>query len=109
VPNEIRSGQTLTYELFITNNSKYALSGTQVRFQLPQGLASADPNSGHSTVQGDEIVVTLGHLAVGAEQTVEIPTLVPANARKQTLRARARVFSSTAQPVESNLVRTSVR
>jgi len=109
VPNEIRGGQTLTYELFISNNSQYALSGTQVRFQLPRGLAPAAEGRGNSTVQGDEIVFTLGHLAVGAEQTVEIPALVPADVRKQTLRARARVFSSTAQPVDSNRVFTKIR
>jgi hypothetical protein len=40
---------------------------------------------------------------------VEIPALVPADVRKQTLRARARVFSSTAQPVDSNLVFTKAR
>jgi hypothetical protein len=61
-------------------------------------------------MQGDEIVFTLGHLAVGAEQTVEIPTVVSQNGRRsEPLHARARVYPSTALPLESNVAVTNVR
>jgi len=109
VPRQIERGQTLTYELFIRNNSEYALSGTQVRFHLPRGLGFLAAAHADSTVQGDEIVVTLGYLAAGAEQTVEIPTLVPSDLPRNGLHASAFIYSSTAQPVESNAVVTNVR
>jgi hypothetical protein len=81
-----------------------------VRFRLPRGLTFTGAVSGDVTTQGDEIVFTLGHLAVGGEQTVEIPTLVARNARRsELLRARAFVFSSTALPVETNGAITNVR
>jgi hypothetical protein len=108
-PREIPGGQTLTYEVFIRNDSDYALSGTQVRFHLPQGLEFTGTPRGGATLQGDEIVLTVGHLAAGADQTVEIPTLVPSAAlRHEHLRARASVYSSTALPFESNPVVTKV-
>jgi hypothetical protein len=110
VPREIKGGQTLTYEVFIRNDSEYALSGTQVRFHLPKGLELAAATRGDSTVQGDEVVFTLGHLAAGAGQTVEVSTLVPSDAHgRGSLRASADVYSSTAQPVESNSVVTHLR
>ena len=108
-PQLIRGGQTLTYEVFIHNDSDYALSGTQVRFQLPQGLGFTGTARGGATLQGDEVVLTVGHLAAGADQTVEIPTLVPAAAnRHERLRAHASVYSATALPVESNPAVTNV-
>ncbi len=109
-PREIPGGQTLTYEVFIRNDSEYALSGTQVRFQLPQGLGYTGTARGGATLQGDEIVLTVGHLAAGADQTVEIQALVPSTAhRHERLLARASVYSSTALPVESNPVVTNVQ
>lgn len=109
-PHEIAAGQNVTYKVSVRNDSEYALSGAQVRFRLPRGVTFTGALSGDVTTQGDEIVFTLGHLAVGAEQTVEIPTLVAHNARRsELLRARAVVFSSTALPVESNGAITNVR
>jgi uncharacterized repeat protein (TIGR01451 family) len=109
-PNEITTGQDITYKVAIRNDSDFALSGTQVRFRLPQGLAFAGTSSGAVTLQGDELVFTLGHLATGAEQTVEIPTHGPSVVhRHEVLRARARVYSSTALPLQTNPVSTSIR
>jgi uncharacterized repeat protein (TIGR01451 family) len=109
-PREIKAGQGLTYTVAIRNGSDYALSGTQVRFRLPPALGLAGTSSGEVTFQGDEIVLTLGHLAVGAERTVEIPVQVPSVVhRHAVLRARARVYSSTALPLETNAVSTNIR
>jgi Calcineurin-like phosphoesterase/Domain of unknown function DUF11 len=78
-PGEIAPGQAITYAVSIRNDSEYALSGTQVRLRVPHDLAFAGTASDVVTVQGDEIVFTLGYLAVGAQQTVEIPMSVPSN------------------------------
>jgi hypothetical protein len=81
-----------------------------VRFRLPPGLEFAGTFSGEVTLQGDEIVLTVGHLEVGAERTVEIPVQVPSVVhRHAVLRARARVYSSTALPLETNAVSTNIR
>jgi uncharacterized repeat protein (TIGR01451 family) len=109
-PKQIETGQDITYEVAIRNGSEFALSGTQVRFRLPPGLRFAGPSSADVTLQGDEIVFTLGHLAVSAERTVEIPVRVsPAVHRHAVLRARAGVYSSTALPLETNAVATNIR
>jgi hypothetical protein len=109
-PGEIAPGQAITYALAIRNDSEYALSGTQVRLRMPHDLAFAGTASDVVTVQADEIVLTLGYLAVGAQQTVEIPMSVPSNVRShKVLRLRAYLYSSTALPLETNVVSTNVR
>jgi hypothetical protein len=109
-PGDIAPGQAITYAVSISNDSEYALSGTQVRLRMPHDLAFAGTASDVVTVQGDEIVFTLGYLAVGAQQTVEIPMSVPSNVRPHTvLRLRAHLYSSTALPLETNAVSTNIR
>ena len=108
-PSVVKPGQGITYTVALRNDSDYALSGTQVRFHLPRGLEFAGTPSDVVTVHGDEVVLTLGYLAVGAQQSVEIPASVPANFRHEVLVAHAHVSSSTALPVESNFVATGVK
>jgi uncharacterized repeat protein (TIGR01451 family) len=109
-PNEVTAGQSATYKVSVRNDSEYPLSGAQVRFRLPHGLTFTGTLGSDVTIQGDDVVFTLGHLAVGAEQTVEIPTLVPHGARRsELLRARAYIHSSTALPLETNAAITNVR
>ncbi|MDB6104454.1 MAG: hypothetical protein JWO52_4453 [Gammaproteobacteria bacterium] len=109
-PGQIKPGQAITYTVSIRNDSKYALSGTQVRLRIPHALAFAGTSSDVVTIQGDQVVYTLGYLAVGAEQTVTIPMSVPSNVRSHdVLRVRAQLYSSTALPVETNAVLTNVR
>lgn len=105
---KIEEGQTLTYSVSVRDASEYALNGTQVRLRLPRGLTFAGTLSGTVTLQGDEVVVTLGHLATGAEETINIPALVTSTAHGQ-LQAVASVFSSTAQPLDTNTVSTHVQ
>jgi uncharacterized repeat protein (TIGR01451 family) len=108
-PSVIKPGQDITYTVSLRNDSEYALSGTQVRFHLPHGLQFAGTPSDAVTVHGDEVVLTLGYVALGAQQSVEIPASVPSNCRPQVLLAHAHVSSSTALPVETNFVATGVR
>jgi len=61
-------------------------------------------------VLGNEVVVTVGRLAAGTQQTVSINTTVSSGRGQSALVATfAIVSSSTAQPVFTNLVATSVR
>jgi uncharacterized repeat protein (TIGR01451 family) len=108
-PNNIKSGEVLTYMLSIRNRSEYSLNGTQVRFSLPRGLTFAGTPSGTVTVQGNDVIVTVGRLATGSEQTVELPTLVSSDVRGfELIETHARVSSSTALPIDSNPVITIV-
>jgi uncharacterized repeat protein (TIGR01451 family) len=107
--NKVSAGKTLTYTASIQNGSDYALNGTQVHIQLPQGTTFAGTTSDTLTVEGDEVVVTLGRIGAGSEQTVEIPVLVSAENRgNERLVASAKVSSSTALPIHSNVVITHV-
>jgi uncharacterized repeat protein (TIGR01451 family) len=107
--NKVSAGQTLTYTASIQNSSDYALNGTQVHIQLPQGTTLAGTTSDTLTVEGDEVVVTLGRIGAGSEQTVEIPVLVSAENRgNERLVASAKVSSSTALPIRTNVVITHV-
>ena len=108
-PGEVKTGQSFTYTLTVRNDSDYGLSGAQVRFHIPETLTFAGTTSNVVTRQGNEVVFTLGHLAQGAEQTVEIPVSVSFNVRPlPVLLAHAHLYSSTALPVESNFVLTNV-
>ena len=109
-PPQTSPGQTLTYSITVRNSSKYGLSGAQVHFELPQGAQFAGTTGTAVTVQGSDVVLTLGHLDAGSVQSVEVPVRVPSNIHPhQVLLAQAKVQSSTALPVESNPVITLVR
>jgi hypothetical protein len=58
-------------------------------------------------VQDHEIVVTIGRLDVGGEQTVQIPVEVSGHAGGRIF-ATAEVSSSTALPVGTNFAITNV-
>jgi hypothetical protein len=80
-----------------------------VHIQLPQGTTFAGTTSDTLTVEGDEVVVTLGRIGAGSEQAVEIPALVAAENRgNERLVASSKVSSSTALPIHTNVVITHV-
>jgi uncharacterized repeat protein (TIGR01451 family) len=108
-PTLAKSGQAITYKVDIRNDSAYALNGTQVRVHLPNGLKFTGTAGSGVTVQGDDIVFTLGRLAKGAEQSVQVPAQLPSSVFWfEPLLAIASVSSSTAMPIESNLALTIV-
>jgi uncharacterized repeat protein (TIGR01451 family) len=107
--NKVRAGQTLTYTVSIRNGSDYALNGTQVRLELPREVTFAGTTSDTVTVEGNEVVVTVGRIARGSEQTVEIPVLISSETRgNERLLTSAGVSSSTALPIHTNDVITDV-
>ena len=109
-PPETSPGQTLTYTITVRNSSKFGLNGAQVRFELPRDVQFSGTASTTVTLQGGEVVLTLGHLDAGVVQSVEVPVKVASSCHaRQVLLGVARLQSSTALPVESNPVVTLVR
>jgi len=105
-PARVHAGQQFTLSVKLKNRSEYSLNGTQVRFVLPsQLLFVGTPDA--VTVQDNEVVVTIGHLAVDADQTVSIPVKFSWG-HNRNLRTSAVVTSSTALPLFANHTTTTV-
>jgi uncharacterized repeat protein (TIGR01451 family) len=108
-PKKVSPGQTFTYTVSIQNGSQYPLNGTQVRIHLPEAVTFAGTASDSITVEGDEVIVTVGRIANGSGQTVEIPVLVSSETHDhERLWASGGVSSSTALPVRTNELATYV-
>ncbi len=99
----------LTYKVSVTNNSSYALNGTQVVVTLPSGISFADKLSDSVTKHGQDIALTIGRLEQGARSSVQVKGRVAPNLPLGTnLNGRAVVRSGTALPVNANLKVTTV-
>jgi len=106
-PSKVSAGQKFNYSVTVRNGSRYALNGTQVRFFVPRNVSFTGTASDTVTVQDHVIVVTIGRLDVGGEQTVQIPVEVSGHAGGRIF-ATAEVSSSTALPVGTNFAITNV-
>ena len=106
-PDKVRSGSALTYTVQVKNSSQYSLNGTQVRLALPDGVTFAGTTGTTATVQGNEVVLTVGRLTANSEQSVTIPVSVSPETRGRVT-GFAIVTSSTALPVFSNRAATTV-
>jgi hypothetical protein len=107
-PGTVHAGAELTYSVHLKNGSKYPLNGTQVRLFLPHSVTFTGTPSDTISVQGREVVVTIGHLDTGADQSVSIPTTVSSRREDGRVEGLAEVFSSTALPFFTNSVTTIV-
>jgi uncharacterized repeat protein (TIGR01451 family) len=109
-PETVRAGKELTYTVHLRNHSQHSLNGTQVKLLLPRDMTFTGMIGDTTTVQGNEVVVTLGRLATGAEQIISIETTVSSDHHEDgRVEARAVVTSSTALPVFTNSAVTTVR
>lgn len=104
---KVHAGESLTYMVTLKNSSPYSLNGTQVRLHLPSNVSFAGTSANGTTLQGNDVVVTIGRLASGADQSISIPTMVSSE-RRGRIEASASVTSSTALPVFTNNVFTIV-
>lgn len=104
-PAKSQAGQSLTYTVTITNNSEYNLNGTQVHFTLPPSVSFAGAVGETATLNSNEVVLTVGRLAAGSEQSVQIPVLVAQDARG-FVQAEAQVSSATALTIRTNSTTT---
>jgi uncharacterized repeat protein (TIGR01451 family) len=106
-PSRVRAGEQLIYTVRLKNNSQYSLNGTQVRLVLPNNVSFAGTPGSTTTLNGNEVVVTAGRLATGAEQTVSIPAVVSPECRGRIM-VIGSATSSTALPIYTNAVSTTV-
>jgi uncharacterized repeat protein (TIGR01451 family) len=106
-PGNVHAGAELTYTVHLTNSSPFALNGTQVRLLLPRNLTFTGTTSDTISIQGREIVVTVGRLAAGTDETISIPT-VTSSGSDDPIQGSAQVYSSTALPMATNTVKTRV-
>jgi len=72
-PATVHAGGEFTYTIHLKNVSQYSLNGTQVRLTLPRSVSLVGATSATLSLQGREVVVTVGRLAAGAEESVSIP------------------------------------
>jgi Calcineurin-like phosphoesterase/Domain of unknown function DUF11 len=110
-PQSVAPEGEVIYSIQVQNNGDIPLNGTQVRLRIPRDLQLAQQLSNTLTLHGDEVIYTLGRLAAGAQQEVQIATQVAQGHSQQdqdTLTARAFLTSATALPVPSSVVRTRV-
>ena len=108
-PEHVRRGDPLTYTVHLKNNSPYSLNGTQIKLLLPPNATFAGTVGDTTTVHGNEVVVTVGRLAAGADQTISISATASSGRREDPWAAAfAIVTSSTAQPLFTNPVVTRV-
>jgi uncharacterized repeat protein (TIGR01451 family) len=99
----------LVYTFSIRNNGTTALNGTQLRLTIPSALTFAGQSTDPVTLQGADVVFTVGRLAPGTHQNVQIKTRVADGTPNGTLiNASASLTSGTAQPVAGNSMTTRV-
>ena len=109
-PDHVQRGGELTFTVRLRNNSQFSLNGTQVRLQLPSNVTFAGTLSDTTSLQGDEVVLTIGRLAAGSEQTVSFNTTVSGDRRGgDSIVTRAVLTSATALPIFTNRVIATVR
>ena len=108
-PRRMEAGSTITYDVRVRNGSGYALNGAQVVVSLPEGVSFSGTTSDTQTVHGTQVVITVGRLGTGSEQTLQVPARISASFASRTmLKASAVLRSSTAMPVVSNEAPTLV-
>ena len=109
-PDSANPGGTIPYSILIQNNGTTPLNGTQIRLTVPIGVTSAAMPTDPVTVQGSDIVYTIGRLAPGSEQTVQINVqITDDNKHVDMIRTQVSLTSGTAEPVAGNSVTTKVK
>ena len=108
-PKQAVAGSAITYNVRVHNGSAYPLNGAQVVIRLPDGAAFAGTTNDTLTLHGGQVVATVGRIAIGGVETVEVSATLDASLTARTmLRASALLRSSTALPVSSNVAPTLI-
>jgi len=105
----VAAGDAISLSFTFRNRSGIALNGTQAIITLPDGV-TFDFATGHTaTVQGHDVVVTLGRTLPGERTEIEIAGRVsPSVARGSKLTFTGELRSSTALPVGARSVTAKV-
>ena len=109
-PEKVESGKPIDLVFTFENETEHALNGTQVVFTLPEGVAFESTNAGTATVQGRDVVVSLGRTPPGQTITVQLHGHVSKSAKPgSTLVFGGLLRSGTAMPVTAENQETKVR
>jgi len=96
------SGSVRTLDVKIENGSAYGLNGAQIVLTLPEGVSFDAVNAGTATVQGQDVVVSLGRIPPAGTRILQITVIVPASGDEGSdLDLDAELRSSTALPVRA--------
>lgn len=104
-PKHAVPGQSVSYSVSVKNNSKFALNGSQLVFAMPEGATLAGNAGEKLTVQGRNIVITIGRIESGSGTSVDVPvTLASSSADPEggQSKASATLRSSTALPISTD-------
>jgi len=105
----VTPGDSVRLSFTFRNRSGVALNGTQAVVTLPDGVAFDFATGGTTTVQGRDVVVTLGRTVPGERVEVEIVGRAsPSLPRGSRLTFTGALWSSTALPVTARSVTTKV-
>jgi uncharacterized repeat protein (TIGR01451 family) len=109
-PAQATPGGQITFDFTFKNGSAYALNGTQVVVTLPAGILFDSVSDGSATVQGQDVVVTLGRTVPGTAVTLYLNAQVSGSvALDSKLTSSALLRSSTALPVVADSQTTKVK
>jgi hypothetical protein len=104
-PQDVARGVPFTCTLALSNNSGIALNGVQAILSLPEGAQFLGAAGGSATVDGSNIVVTIGRLIPGAAESVQVTVQPPASASNgDDLTCHGSLRSATALPVDAGTV-----
>jgi uncharacterized repeat protein (TIGR01451 family) len=106
-PRDAAVGGRFFYKVEISNNSTVPLNGVQAVIALPDGVTFVSANQGTATVNGPDLVVTIGRLTAGSTTTVQVIVQAPPSGSKRGhLLAHGTIRSATAIPVDAGTVHT---
>jgi hypothetical protein len=107
-PEHVSPGDSIAVSFSFKNDSPYALNGTQVVITLPDGVSFDFTSVGTATVQGREVVVSLGRTASKQHVEVEIRGRVSQSV-DGNLSIEGLLRSSTALPVVAKATSTRIK
>src|SRR5262245_20198139 len=108
-PRETAPGEQIEFTFRFKNRTSHPLSGTQVVIRLPHDVSFVSASDGTTTVQGRDVVVSLGRTVPDQAIALRIEGRVADSAKHgEVLTAAGTLRSSTALPVFSNTTRTKV-
>ena len=99
-PEHVTAGESIELSFTIHNRSAFALNGTQVVITLPDGVSFDFASAGTATVQGRDVVVSIGRMLPDQRMHIELHGHVsPSLSGHADLAIEGQLRSSTALPV----------
>jgi uncharacterized repeat protein (TIGR01451 family) len=109
-PANVVPGGAIVYKFTVTNNSQYALNGSQVSMTLPKGMEFDGQTNQHVTLHSrNTVVLTLGRLVQGEQKSIRFRArAAEGQAKGSTLSMSGILRSATALPISIPAVSTTI-